>query len=108
MPGRVYGAGDRIRDLEQARRGGARPPQPSITPADVLGMIDRVIAGYGLDPRKLTEAQGWRRLSWVQRSAAPAPYLGRRRNASWSCSHPSCDSRPGAGSSGGCIASCSS
>ena len=63
MSGRVNGAGDRIHDLQAARRGGARPPQPSITPAEVLEMIDRVIASYGLDPRKLTDPQGWRRLS---------------------------------------------
>jgi hypothetical protein len=63
MSGRVNGAGDRIRDLQQARRGGARPPQPSTTPAEVLGMIDRVIANYGVDPREATDPQGWRRLS---------------------------------------------
>jgi len=63
ISGRVNGAGDRIRDLQQARRGGPRPQQPSIGPADVLGMIDRVIASYGLDPRKSTDPQGWRRLS---------------------------------------------
>ena len=63
MSGRVDGAGDRIHDVQAARRGGARPQQPSISPAEVLGMIDRVIAGYGLDPRKVTEPQGWRRLS---------------------------------------------
>ena len=44
MSGRVNGAGDRLRDLQLARPGGARPAQPSITPAEVLGMIDRVIA----------------------------------------------------------------
>lgn len=63
MSGRVNGAGDRIRDLQQARRGGPRPQQPSIGPADVLGMIDRVIASCGLDPRKSTDPQSWRRLS---------------------------------------------
>jgi hypothetical protein len=63
MSGRVNGAGDRIHDLQAARRGGSRPQEPSITPAEVLGMIDRVIAGYGLDPRKVTDPQGWRRLS---------------------------------------------
>jgi len=63
LSGRVNGAGDRLRDLQLARPGGARPPQPSISPAEVLGMIDRVIASYGLDPRKSTDPQGWRRLS---------------------------------------------
>ena len=63
MSGRVNGAGDRIHDLQAARRGGPRPQQPSITPAKVFGMIDRVIASYGIDPRKSTDPQGWRRLS---------------------------------------------
>ena len=44
MSGRVNGLGDRVRDLQQARRGSPGPQQPSITPAEVLGMIDRVIA----------------------------------------------------------------
>jgi len=60
---RVNGIGDRVRHLQQARRGGARHQQPSNTPAEELGMIDRVIASYGLDPRKSTDPQGWRRLS---------------------------------------------
>ena len=63
MSGRVNGVGDRVRDLQQARRGGPRSQLPSISPAEVLGMIDRVIASYGLDPRKSTDPQGWRRLS---------------------------------------------
>ena len=63
MSGRVSGIGDRIHGLQAARRGGPRSQQPSITPAGVLGMIDRVIASYGLNPRKSTDPQGWRRLS---------------------------------------------
>ena len=63
MSGRVNRIGDRVRDLQQSRRGSPGPQQPSITPAEVLGMIDRVIASYGLDPRNLTDPQGWRRLS---------------------------------------------
>jgi len=63
MPGHVKGVGDLVRDLQQARRGGARPSRPSIPPAEVLGMIDGVLARYGLDPRKSTDPQGWRRLS---------------------------------------------
>jgi len=61
VSGRVNGAGDRIRDLEHARRGGPRPQQPSISPAEALEMIDRVIDSYGVDLRKATDPQGWRR-----------------------------------------------
>jgi len=57
------GIDDWLRELQEARRGSPRPERPSITPAEVLGMIDRVIAGYGLDLREATDPQGWRRLS---------------------------------------------
>jgi len=56
MSGRANGIGDRVRDSRQARRGGARPQQPSIT-RPIRGLDEVVMEewhrkGHPIDPEE--------------------------------------------------------
>ena len=64
MPGARNREGDRLHDTSPIKPSGSRETPPDLSADEARGLIDAVLASYGLDAKESTDRFGWLHLSF--------------------------------------------